>query len=555
VVDADLTTQDGRAVLHVSDPNAINYESWCKLYAVYGEAYTHSSVNTGQVSTTGRAVYAGPMVEELKRKLLRTTAITQRLGTAVKVEDAGPQQFRRKLERFMDSSNDVESGQYWPLVRRVRVQGNWEVLKSGAVFVDAPGVNDSNTSRDKVVKGYLKEADAIWIVSNINRAVNDKTAKDMLDHSFRRQLLMDGAYGSLIFVATQSDVIQRSEVVRSMGLQRDTDVRGCAQSRCDFTAARIRTDFHDGLEEMGRLAGDAVDRAELEAKFTMPVFCVSSFEYQKLAGLRAHDGPAEVWANVGETQIPALRRHVHRATLAQRAKIVRRECEALIQYGAALVAFTAGGDEQPAAQRAAAKRAFDAQMARLPGQLEGALGRFDAAVQGSFDAAIVPQLRAGAGSAQGECMEKMRGWGGGWSRSGGGGGLHWATYKACCRRHGAWKVDMNEQLAEPVLSGISTNWERVFVSSLQDLLGQLSISIAAHVVDFHAVLAEQLGGSAGVDAERLRAIQAPLLDGAAGRTAAASDAVKTEVQRQQKELSRSISPMVQVIPPVRHPDR
>ena len=35
----------------------------------------------------------------------------------------------------------------------------------------------------------------------------------MLDHSFRRQLLMDGAYGSLIFVATQSDVIQRSEVL------------------------------------------------------------------------------------------------------------------------------------------------------------------------------------------------------------------------------------------------------------------------------------------------------------------------------------------------------
>ena len=80
------------------------------------------------------------------------------------------------------------------------------MLRSGAVFVDAPGVNDDNTSRDKIVKSYLREADSIWIFSNINRAVNDKTAKDM-DHSFRRQLLMDGAYSSLIFVATQSDVI------------------------------------------------------------------------------------------------------------------------------------------------------------------------------------------------------------------------------------------------------------------------------------------------------------------------------------------------------------
>eukprot|EP01051_Picozoa_sp_SAG22_P013016 SAG22_NODE_1412_length_4477_cov_8.593878_4_plen_262_part_00 len=216
----------------------------------------------------------------------------------------------------MDSSNDVTSGQYWPLVKRVRVRGDWEVLRSGAVFVDAPGVNDDNTSRDKVVKSYLKEADSIWIVSNINRAVNDKTAKSMLDHSFRRQLLMDGAYGSLIFVATQSDVIQRSEVIRSMGLPSDTGLRACAQARCDFTRQRIQQDFYDGLEEMAKLAGGdqavAVDRAGYEARFSMPVFCVSSFEHQKLSGVRKHDGPAEVWQTMEDTQIPGLRRHVHK---------------------------------------------------------------------------------------------------------------------------------------------------------------------------------------------------------------------------------------------------
>jgi len=39
------------------------------------------------------------------------------------------------------------------------------------------GVRDDNRARDGVVKTYLKEADAIWIVSHINRAANDKTAK------------------------------------------------------------------------------------------------------------------------------------------------------------------------------------------------------------------------------------------------------------------------------------------------------------------------------------------------------------------------------------------
>ncbi|KAJ1493569.1 hypothetical protein T484DRAFT_1768348, partial [Baffinella frigidus] len=54
-----------------------------------------------------------------------------------------------------------------------------------------------------IVKEYLKNADGIWIVANIKRAVNNKTAKDMLGESFRRQLLMDGQYGQLAFIATQ----------------------------------------------------------------------------------------------------------------------------------------------------------------------------------------------------------------------------------------------------------------------------------------------------------------------------------------------------------------
>lgn len=39
----DLQQQDGRAVLNVQ-PGGHNYVSWCKVFAVYGEAYTHSRV-------------------------------------------------------------------------------------------------------------------------------------------------------------------------------------------------------------------------------------------------------------------------------------------------------------------------------------------------------------------------------------------------------------------------------------------------------------------------------------------------------------------------------
>jgi hypothetical protein len=40
----------------------------------------------------------------------------------------------------------------------------------------------------------------------------------MLGESFRRQLLMDGQYGSIVFVATQSDSILRSEIQRNLRL-------------------------------------------------------------------------------------------------------------------------------------------------------------------------------------------------------------------------------------------------------------------------------------------------------------------------------------------------
>ncbi len=52
----------------------------------------------------------------------------------------------------------------------------------------------------------------------IYRAVNDKTAKNMLGNAFRRELLMDGQYGQICFIATQSDVFQKSEIKRSLRL-------------------------------------------------------------------------------------------------------------------------------------------------------------------------------------------------------------------------------------------------------------------------------------------------------------------------------------------------
>jgi hypothetical protein len=150
--------------------------------------------------------------------------------------------------------------------------------------VDAPGVRDDNSARDQVVKNYLKDGDSIWIVANIKRAVDDKTAKDMLGESFRRQLLMDGQYASLCFIATHSDVINRSECIRNLvcvkwdvitssnfmlkDLDEDASRRDCALARNAFTKKRIQEDFKEGLLEMAQNANSTAFRDD----YQLPVF-------------------------------------------------------------------------------------------------------------------------------------------------------------------------------------------------------------------------------------------------------------------------------------------
>lgn len=83
----------------------------------------------------------------------------------------------------------------------------------------------------------------------------------MLSHTFRSQLLMDGSYGRLGFVATQSDVLQPTEIMTALQLPRTASVQDCANARNAFTAQRIQKDFLQGLAEMARDAGEEVSDA------------------------------------------------------------------------------------------------------------------------------------------------------------------------------------------------------------------------------------------------------------------------------------------------------
>ncbi len=83
----------------------------------------------------------------------------------------------------------------------------------------------------------------------------------------------------------------RTQVIRALKLPEEASVRDCALARNYFTRERITNDFYEGLQEMSMMAGDPLpSREELESRFKLPVFCVSSLDYQKVRGIRRADG-------------------------------------------------------------------------------------------------------------------------------------------------------------------------------------------------------------------------------------------------------------------------
>ncbi|EOD32468.1 hypothetical protein EMIHUDRAFT_456065 [Emiliania huxleyi CCMP1516] len=513
---------------------------------------------------------------------------THALGTVKAVTAPDAKAFRRQLEAFMDSTSDLVNcrgrcapdrfgrpqcfcGNYWPIVKQ------WRVLATGAVLVDAPGartrraplsarrglgeagrvrrvgVHDDNSARDAVVKRKIKEADAVWIVSNIVRAVNDKTAKDLLGEHFRRQLLMDGQFGALAFAC------------RSLKLPRDTTLRACAEARNaprggpprplsahlgrsrltldsspaearnEYTAGRLRKDFHAGLRELAEQAGEA-DAAALTARFELPVFAVSSVDYQKLAGLRPGDGPPRVRSQE-ESGIPRLARHVRRQALVRRREISLRRCLGMRDLARSSLTLLECESRLPQATRDSLRAAYDQRAAEAQRRLKAACKAAEDAVRASFDTQVAPQLQQGAASAASEALSTAGAWGISVTQ----GGLHWATYKATTRRHGVFRLNMNEALTAPILKAVSVQWERAFLSGLQTTLDSLRDEVRAALDAFHAsftaALADASVPSAGLGA-------APC-DSLVSALAGVLSEVREAAQKQQRELSRGIEPIVQ----------
>jgi hypothetical protein len=165
-----------------------------------GEEYNSILVEEGRIEPSEASSLAGGF-DKLNHRMKRLVKKWAR-------------DFRSKINDYVYQKDSGNGPQTWPLIRCVALQGPWHVLGTGACLVDLPGVRDANAARARVAERYLQNCSQIWVVAPIKRAVDDGTAKELMGEQFKRRLLMDGQYGNISFICTQTDDCEATEIMR-----------------------------------------------------------------------------------------------------------------------------------------------------------------------------------------------------------------------------------------------------------------------------------------------------------------------------------------------------
>ena len=280
------------------------------------------------------------------------------LGRSVVMHAESASDAAAQVRPFVDSPEDGDGAAWWPLVERVSLRGPFAPLSSGVRVIDAPGLHDENEARNAAVKSVIAEADAVWLVSPIRRTCNDKTVSQILSTPLRDALMTGengGFLGALCVVASQADLISPSEVAGNLGLPEDASARTCAQARNKYTKAQLSASWCRDLRPSDLPLHRPLAPCWEAARMDLPVFTVSSLDYQKLTGVRDADGGALLFNCAVETELPALRHFLQYSAAAHH----RRSGTARATVGAMILDCLEHGSPAKAAQ-ARAKAAAEA---------------------------------------------------------------------------------------------------------------------------------------------------------------------------------------------------
>ncbi|KAG6820103.1 hypothetical protein H0H93_005415 [Arthromyces matolae] len=268
---SDLVDEDGN-IKRSTDLKSDAGIAWSKVHAVY-PTITHEQLvmmsadqiiakdpNIARILGTTKNIIAPDSKSFAKQIGKYIDSKDQKRGDKKKEKEKKGKSLMDKVREASGTSRkdkkdkkaDADAPALWPLIRLVNVRCNAAALSTGAILVDLPGVADANAARNNIAKEYMKKCQCIWILAPITRAVDDKTARDLLGDAFKMQLMMgkesslflfiigddlnfafhnsplDGNYDdhAITFIASKCDDISCSEAIRSLDLEDEPELEG-----------------------------------------------------------------------------------------------------------------------------------------------------------------------------------------------------------------------------------------------------------------------------------------------------------------------------------------
>ncbi|KAK3940378.1 Dynamin family-domain-containing protein [Diplogelasinospora grovesii] len=203
----DLFDPQGRLEGDHANPDSEAGIAYSKIRAVY-PSITRAHLMESKVTANG--LTEDPSV----RSMLGTTKHISALDAKSLLDQL--RQFIDSKEKARDNNREHEAMEFWPLIKVVKIFVRTPLLESGLVLVDLPGVQDANAARSAVAAKYIERCTGLWVVAPITRAVDDKSAQNLMGPSFKRQLQLDGTFANVTVICSKTDDIRVKEAIENL---------------------------------------------------------------------------------------------------------------------------------------------------------------------------------------------------------------------------------------------------------------------------------------------------------------------------------------------------
>ncbi|NXI65111.1 SLIP GTPase, partial [Anseranas semipalmata] len=345
----------------------------------------------------------------------------------------------------VDAAFRSEQMRLWPLIKHVQVTlPPSDFVPEGVIFVDIPGIGDSNKKRDDMWKEVVLECTSIWIIADVERVFGARAHETMVQEAIKACQI--GKCNNITFVVTKIDKLNLDEYLRHDAI---------LEMIQDLKTQKTRA-IRDNMQK--RLPSDmeVLQHPEL-------VFTVSAQEYWNSTVLTEE-----------ETEISRLRDHIRKLYLhMKRNQLQEYMQQILVVFSLVDVYHSAQPSPGPPMHQDRLNEFLSVQIQDLKKAAESAFGHID-----------LPLLKGvkTARSTYKRNMEKIFMLGTN-SR-----GFH-RTLKAVCMRKGVYvsrifhRIDINNCLAKPIYAEIDMTFANIFRkqrltrASLQAAINEFSTEV------------------------------------------------------------------------------